>query len=1640
MGNLKVLHKGAYPFPRDNDYVRLIQYIIVEEDGEKYALLRFVNDDKSAVKGLKIKFEQVGADGETVTSGVYECGELNVKSKQKFAFGKKIKIDKDCFDFKVKVLFIDFGKFVYNAVGANKGLSYVKSESGKRAHAGAYALKEKKLRISSILSMLFCGVMLAAAAAVTISVNNYKATEDGFVLQNVNYTFVDGDKEGDVVVTGYRGKASRVDIPEKAGGRNVVKIDEYAFRGKNTVNRVVIKGAPVIEEGAFYNCSGLQKIELGGVTNIGDKAFYGCVSLKSVNSDKLTSVGASAFARCESLESVSVKHDGVINIGEKAFENCRKLNDVNLDCFIDYSNSGAGKFFNGCGAIGKMYLKNYNYSEYGYLSSDGGYAALFSGSTVRVDGAADLTVEYTDGIFSSMLGGDKILKTFTVKDIGNADIAEKAFYDCKNLTAINLPLSPTLVGGEAFANTNLTDFDFSKVTAINKKAFSGCEALMSDLQNAAFLTEIGENAFENCASVKKVYLSPTVIRLGAGAFSGCKSLREVNGLNKTKISALEKSVFEGCESLLGAALPQGVSSIGTAAFKNCKSITDFVAPESLVSVSDEAFSGCAALKSFDLKNNIEVIGACAFAGCTSIEEITINASVKTIGAGAFAGDESLLSLTLPDFRNAATLKTLFTNDSALEIPKSLKTVTLTSVESLQSRAFEGAEAVEEVKIEGDYDNNITELFLGAVGLKRLTLPYFYTASDWFGGECNLETVSVTDEKKIQSGAFAGCVKLKSVNYAQELSYIGSNAFNGCVRLEKFYLPENTPNIDSNAFNGCYKLYEVVDKSGNVKKGETNYGGIAYYAVKVYSDEKDAPAKVNKDGYKLLFDEDISKWLYASYEGSATELTFPAEIVDLNGETVDTFRVADYLLYNEREITSVTFGNIDYLGKYSLYGCVAVTNVAFGSGSTFKAVNEYAFYGCTSLIEAKVPSVEKVEGYAFYGCDRLETASLTLNEAVGEYAFGGCVRLHEVKNEGTLTLEAGSSNNGEIARYAIAVYTDFSKGLAVKTVNDVKFKSDDGDTWYATSFDGKGVANIGISDVNEIVIAPYAFESADNVTKVVTDRKLTKIGEKALYNCQSLESLDLSASNNLTELKSGVFTNCTGLKTIVLPKNLTSIPRSVFDGCLSVENLTVPIVGEASSIGYLFGVDNCSLNGLKTVTVNGGTSIASYAFSGLNSIETIKFSSSVESAGDYAFYDLKKLTSIDLGGVKSLGEYAFKGCSQLKNIKLPRDLTAVSAGLFEECASLSKVTFPSKLTEIGKNAFASDSLTSVDLSGTSVRSIGDYAFYDNKVLTEVKFPNTLDTIGDYAFTATALNELSLASTNVGYIGKEAFKELPLTKASFPSTLNNVGNDAFYGCVDLIQVNDLSYRLTKGSRDFGYAAYYAVYVFNTISGNLTLVNLGNAKFAKDNRGYWYLYYYFDNLGDTIILPESFVNGSQTVTEYAIHKYAFRSSVAKIVIRSGVTAIDADAFASAEIPSVVYYEGTSSQWSSLTKPNNLSTVYYYDKCAHEGNQWKFVYGEPFVGPFDVTAETGEEISNKAPTCTEDGYVIYRCKVCKSKTSARIVIPKLGHKLKHYPAKAPTEEESGNIEYWYCERCEKYFKDKYGKTEITKRDTRVE
>ena len=87
------------------------------------------------------------------------------------------------------------------------------------------------------------------------------------------------------------------------------------------------------------------------------------------------------------------------------------------------------------------------------------------------------------------------------------------------------------------------------------------------------------------------------------------------------------------------------------------------------------------------------------------------------------------------------------------------------------------------------------------------------------------------------------------------------------------------------------------------------------------------------------------------------------------------------------------------------------------------------------------------------------------------------------------------------------------------------------------------------------------------------------------------------------------------------------------------------------------------------------------------------------------------------------------------------------------------------------------------------------------------------------------------------------------------------------------------------------------------------------------------------------------------------------------------------------------------------------------------------------DVTDNAGKkgyaEHSGGKATCKDKA----KCEVCGAEYGE--LDAKNHTDLKHFPATAAAKTTEGNIEYWYCEGCGKYYSDKDGTKEIKKADT---
>ena len=77
------------------------------------------------------------------------------------------------------------------------------------------------------------------------------------------------------------------------------------------------------------------------------------------------------------------------------------------------------------------------------------------------------------------------------------------------------------------------------------------------------------------------------------------------------------------------------------------------------------------------------------------------------------------------------------------------------------------------------------------------------------------------------------------------------------------------------------------------------------------------------------------------------------------------------------------------------------------------------------------------------------------------------------------------------------------------------------------------------------------------------------------------------------------------------------------------------------------------------------------------------------------------------------------------------------------------------------------------------------------------------------------------------------------------------------------------------------------------------------------------------------------------------------------------------------------------------------------------------------------GEWVTAKQPTCTQEGEQERTCANCNHKETQPL--SELGHDMQHIKPTAATCTQAGNIEYYYCNRCGKYFSDQQGLNEIT-------
>ena len=133
-------------------------------------------------------------------------------------------------------------------------------------------------------------------------------------------------------------------------------------------------------------------------------------------------------------------------------------------------------------------------------------------------------------------------------------------------------------------------------------------------------------------------------------------------------------------------------------------------------------------------------------------------------------------------------------------------------------------------------------------------------------------------------------------------------------------------------------------------------------------------------------------------------------------------------------------------------------------------------------------------------------------------------------------------------------------------------------------------------------------------------------------------------------------------------------------------------------------------------------------------------------------------------------------------------------------------------------------------------------------------------------------------------------------------------------------------------------------------------------------------------------------------------------------------------------VYYKSCAACGTSSKGTADEATFFSGNALDHSWDAWTQNSDEKThtrICKRDASHTETENCTGGTATCTHKAV----CTVCGGEYGE--LDPKNHTNLKHFPAKAATKTTEGNIEYWYCSGCKKYYKDATATQEIKQADT---
>lgn len=341
----------------------------------------------------------------------------------------------------------------------------------------------------------------------------------------------------------------------------------------------------------------------------------------------------------------------------------------------------------------------------------------------------------------------------------------------------------------------------------------------------------------------------------------------------------------------------------------------------------------------------------------------------------------------------------------------------------------------------------------------------------------------------------------------------------------------------------------------------------------------------------------------------------------------------------------------------------------------------------------------------------------------------------------------------------------------------------------------------------------------NLRRIILPEDIVEIGDNAFNRCTA-EIINLPKS----VIKMGVnaFSGSNVMfDRLVIPVGVAEIPKGCFSECKGIKEIILPPTLQKIGVGAFSGT------GIKKIELPSNiTEISDALFKG-SLLEEITLPQSVASIGEDAFYDSNLQRIVLHDGIKYVGKRAFYN-NKLEEIIFPDTQIEFGEDVFYECDNLKQVTIPDWMTVIPGGMFSFCHELENVIFPDGLREISATAFWGSP-LKEIVVQEGLETIGNLSFSLGNFESITLPAS-VKSIGRGAFNSAKPVKYIRSMAVEPPKSDRWN--YPEIFASDIPVYVPVGSGDKYRAAEYWSYFKNFIEvDDFSTVGIDNVTSTED-----------------------------------------------------------------------------------------------------------------------------------------------------------------------------------------------------------------